>query len=62
MSGHDNHQCACGGSCGCQHETTTNDIYLTREEYIHELEKYLQRLQDEVSSVEAELAKLRQVA
>jgi len=60
MSGNDPHQCACGGNCACQHET--NEVYLTREEYIYELEKYLQRLHDEISSVEAELAKLRQVA
>jgi septal ring factor EnvC (AmiA/AmiB activator) len=60
MSGKEEHQCACGGSCGCQQET--NEVYLTREEYIHELEKYMQRLQEEISSVEAELAKLRQVA
>jgi hypothetical protein len=60
MSGHEDHQCACGGNCSCQQET--NEVYLTREEYIFELEKYLQRLQDEISSVEAELSKLRQVA
>jgi hypothetical protein len=61
MSGHDDHQCACGGNCACQQETN-NEVYLTREEYILELEKYLQRLNEEVSSVEAELSKLRQVA
>lgn len=60
MSGHDEQQCACGGNCACQHDT--NEVYLTREEYISELEKYIQRLHDEISSVEGELAKLRQVA
>ena len=51
--------CACGGSCGCgSHEPT----YLTREQYVAELEKYLVRLREEVVSVERELMELRQVA
>jgi hypothetical protein len=61
MSGHDDHQCACGGSCGCNSQDTS-EAYLTREEYVQELEKYLLRLHEEVAAVEAELEKLRQVA
>jgi hypothetical protein len=62
MNGHEESQstCACGGSCGCggAHE----EVYLTREEYVGELEKYLVRLQQEIESVELELAQLRQPA
>ncbi len=60
MPEHEEHVCSCGGNCGCG--DSVQEVYLTREEYIVELEKYLHRLQDEVQSVEAELASLREVA
>jgi hypothetical protein len=64
MSGHGDHACACGGNCGCQQEQVEGQgqVYLTKEEYIVELEKYLMRLNEEVQSVEAELSKLKQPA
>jgi hypothetical protein len=52
--------CACGGSCGCG--SAHQETYLTREEYVAELEKYLVRLRQEIESVEMELAQLSQPA
>lgn len=56
------HECACGGSCGCggAHADTQQRVYLTREEYIARLEEYLVQLRTEIESVEQELADLRQ--
>ncbi len=51
--------CACGGNCGCNSE---QQVYLTKEEYIAELEKYLVRLRQEIESVEQELHALRETA
>ncbi len=55
--------CACGGSCGCggAHQET-QQIYLSREEYIARLEEYLLQLRAEIESVEQELVELRQTA
>jgi hypothetical protein len=61
MSGHEEHACACGGNCSCQHDSA-QEVYLTREEYISELEKYMERLHAEIKSVEEELTALRQPA
>jgi hypothetical protein len=52
--------CACGGSCGCG--SAHEEVYLTREDYITELEKYLVRLRQEIESVEMELTQLRETA
>ncbi len=60
MPEHEEHVCNCGGNCGCG--DSVQEVYLTREEYIVELEKYLQRLHEEIQSVEAELSNLRQPA
>ena len=55
--------CACGGSCGCGgHGQHGEEVYLTREEYIARLEKYLVDLKAEIQSVETELMELRQTA
>lgn len=55
--------CACGGSCGCGgHAQHGEEVYLTREEYIARLEKYLVDLKAEIQSVETELMELRQTA
>lgn len=63
MSDHNGGSCACGGSCGCGgHDHNTQEVYLTREQYIARLEQYLQDLRAEIVSVEAELAELRQAA
>lgn len=62
MSHDADHVCACGGNCSCQDDPTANTMYLTREEYIARLERYLQDLKAEIISVEKELAELRQVA
>lgn len=57
------HECACGGSCGCQTSTDEiSQVYLGRDEYITRLEDYLTRLKDEIKSVEEELMALRQEA
>lgn len=52
-------QCACGGTCDCggHHQQA-----LTQEEYVSRLEQYLVDLKAEITSVEAELEQLRQVA
>lgn len=55
----ENGGCACGGSCGCGSHSS-QEVYLTREEYIVRLEQYLADLKAEILSVEAELAELRQ--
>ncbi len=60
MPEHEEHTCSCGGNCGCGN--SDQEVYLTREEYIVELEKYLQRLHEEIKSVEAELTGLRETA
>ncbi len=52
--------CACGGNCGCGGHT--EEVYLTREEYIARLEQYLVELKAEIQAVEAELTELRQTA
>ena len=55
--------CGCGGSCGCgNHSSSSQEVYLTREEYIARLEQYLEDLKAEIRSVEAELAELRETA
>jgi len=57
------HVCSCGGNCGCQDEASeTQQVYLTRDEYIGRLEEYLGRLKEEIESVEQELVDLRQTA
>ena len=57
------HVCSCGGNCGCQDEAMdSQQIYLTREEYVGRLEDYLARLKEEIVSVEQELVDLRQTA
>ncbi len=60
MPAHEEHTCSCGGNCGCGE--SAQEVYLTREEYVVELEKYLQRLHEEIASVEAELDSLKQTA
>lgn len=65
MSDHNGGSCACGGSCGCGgggHSHQSQDVYLTRDEYIARLEQYLVDLKAEIASVEAELTELRQAA
>jgi hypothetical protein len=63
MSGENGGGCACGGSCGCGgHEHNSQEVYLTRDEYIARLEQYLVELKAEIQSVESELAELRQAA
>ncbi len=60
MSGN-GESCACGGSCGCGgHSEQTEQVFLTRDEYIVRLEQYLQELKAEIQAVEAELVDLRQ--
>jgi len=55
--------CACGGSCGCGgHGHQSQEVYLTRDEYITRLEQYLVELKAEIQSVENELMELRQTA
>jgi hypothetical protein len=57
------HVCACGGNCGCHDDVAdTQQIVLTREDYLVRLEDYLTRLKEEIQLVEAELADLREVA
>jgi hypothetical protein len=63
MSDENNGGCACGGSCGCGgHAHDSQEVYLTRDEYIARLEQYLVELKAEMQSVESELAELRQAA
>jgi hypothetical protein len=55
--------CACGGTCGCGgHEQQTEEVYLTRDQYLTRLEEYLVELKAEIQAVEAELTQLRQTA
>ena len=55
------HECACGGSCGCQDAEFENDVVeLTRDEYVVRLENYLKDLKAEIAAVELELESLRQ--
>lgn len=57
--------CACGGTCGCGghgHAEQTEEVYLTREEYVARLDQYLVELKAEIQAVEAELTELRQTA
>ena len=55
--------CACGGNCSCgSHNHDEAEVYLTREEYTHRLEQYLDDLKAEIQAVEAELASLRVAA
>lgn len=55
------HECACGGSCGCQTAEIDNEVVeLTRDEYIVRLENYLRDLKAEIAAVELELQSLRQ--
>ena len=57
------HTCACGGSCGCNDNVAeSQQVVLSREDYIVRLEDYLVRLKEEIQLVEAELADMRQVA
>lgn len=53
------HTCACGGNCGCSDSQESHRVYLTREEYIDRLQHYLLDLQNEIKSVEQELAELQ---
>ncbi len=63
MSDQNGGTCACGGTCGCGgHAEHTEEVYLTREEYISRLEQYLVELKAEIQAVQAELAELRQTA
>jgi hypothetical protein len=60
MSDNTGGTCACGGNCSCGGHT--EEVYLTREEYIARLEQYLVELKAEIQAVEAELTELRQTA
>ena len=51
--------CACGGNCSCHSEGHSQEVYLTREDYVARLEQYLVDLKAEVESVEKELADLK---
>ncbi len=63
MSDQNGGTCACGGSCGCGgHAEHTEEVYLTREEYIARLEQYLVELKAEIEAVQAELTELHQAA
>ncbi len=63
MSDDNGGTCACGGSCGCGgHDHNSEEVYLTREEYIARLEQYLVDLKAEIQAVEAELSGLRETA
>ena len=54
------HECACGGACGCNHAEEEEIVELSRDQYVTRLENYLQDLKAEIISVEQELATLRQ--
>ncbi|HMN61604.1 MAG TPA: hypothetical protein PJ988_14625 [Anaerolinea sp.] len=55
--------CACGGACGCgESHAQTEQVYLTKEEYVVRLEQYLKDLKAEIVAVEEELAQLLQPA
>jgi hypothetical protein len=55
------HECACGGACGCQDAEFENEVVeLTRDEYVVRLENYLRDLKAEIAAVELELQSLRQ--
>lgn len=55
------HECACGGSCGCNSAEYENDVVeLSRDEYVVRLENYLRDLKAEIVAVEQELESLRQ--
>jgi len=56
------HECACGGACGCNHAEEEEIVELSRDQYVTRLENYLQDLKAEIISVEQELATLRQPA
>jgi hypothetical protein len=57
------HACACGGNCGCNDNAAdSQQVVLSREDYILRLEDYLVRLKEEIQLVEAELTDLRVVA
>ena len=61
MNQAEEHTCACGGSCGCGGaHAESNQVYLTKDQYIARLEEYLGQLRAEIVSVEAELDELRQ--
>lgn len=55
------HECACGGSCGCN-SAESETVELTRDEYVTRLENYLRDLKAEIAMVEQELASLREAA
>jgi hypothetical protein len=59
MSHDESHTCACGGNCGCNDSQASERTYLTREEYVGELQRYLRDLKTEIVAVEAELAKMQ---
>lgn len=59
MSG--DHECACGGSCGCN-SAEEEVVELSRDEYVTRLENYLRDLKAEIVMVEQELASLRETA
>ncbi len=55
--------CACGGACGCgENHAQTEQVYLTKEEYVLRLEQYLKDLKAEIVAVEEELAQIREPA
>ncbi len=55
--------CACGGTCGCGgNHAHSEQVYLTKDEYIVRLEQYLNDLKAEIKAVEEELMQLRQPA
>jgi hypothetical protein len=53
------HTCACGGSCGCQDNEQSQQVYLTPEQYTVRLEQYLVELKAEIAAVEQELIKIK---
>ncbi len=54
------HTCACGGNCSCQSEAQSESVYLSEAEYVARLEQYLVELKQEITAVEAELARFKQ--
>lgn len=54
--------CECGGSCECggHHTHAVEPRYLTKVEYIAQMEAYLHALKTEMRAVEEHLAGLRQ--
>ena len=58
-----NGDCACGGSCGCgENHAHSEQVYLSKEDYVIRLEQYLKDLKAEIVAVEEELAQIREPA